>query len=267
VVQRLRALRGDRARRDAESVLVAEGLHLVREALSCGMTLEAVVTSPRLDRDEEGRALLDQLRATGTPCFETADAVLESVQDARSPQPAVAVVRRPSWPVDCEFEIREPAALIVVACGIQDPGNLGSLIRTACAAGATGFYVCGTGADLHHPRVVRATMGALFRIATRQLSEAGLGEKLKSRKLRSVAADPRGTIDYRESKLCGAVAVYFGNEGGGLPAPLLESVDERLRIPLSGGVESLSVTAAAAVLLFEVARQRSDRPPRQLSDL
>jgi TrmH family RNA methyltransferase len=197
------------------------------------------------------------VRASGAPCFETTDSVLESVQDARSPQPVVAIVRRPSWPEGCEFEFRESAPLIVVACEIQDPGNLGALIRTACAAGATGFYACGDGADLHHPRVVRATMGALFRIATRQISEPGLRENLRSWKLRSVAADPRGPIDYRDSDLRDGVALIFGNEGAGLAAPLLEAVDERVRIPLSHGVESLSVAAAAAVLLFEVARQRS----------
>jgi TrmH family RNA methyltransferase len=231
------------------------------------MTLEAVVTSPRLERDAEGRALLDDVRAIGTPCFETADTVLESVQDARSPQPAVAIVRRISWREDCEFEHFERAPLIVVACAIQDPGNLGALVRTACAAGATGFYACGDGADLHHPRVVRATMGALFRIATRQTSEPALREKLRTWNLRSVAADPCGPSDYRDSELRDGVALLFGNEGGGLAAPLLDSVDERVRIPLSNGVESLSVAAAAAVLLFEVARQRSYPPRRQLSDV
>lgn len=254
-MRRLRALRRDGQLRMEESVLVAEGIHLVREALRNRAALEFVVVSPKLRRHAEAEALLREIGERRIPCHEVADTVLDSIQDARAPQPVLALVRRPAWPDDAGFAT-DGTALLVVACGLQDPGNLGTLLRTADAAGAGACFVCGDSADVFHPRAVRATMGSIFRLPALRAEPRELLGRLRARGIATLAADPAGGTDYRDSDLTRPVALFFGSEAAGLPRELLLALDERLHIPLRAGVESLSIGAAAAILLFEMARQR-----------
>jgi len=254
VVRRLRALRRDRALRDSESVLVAEGTRLVREALASGAEIELIVTSPRLRERAEGAGLARELARAGPPCYETADSVLESVQDARGAQPVLAVVRRPAWTEGTG--LTPPAPLVVVACGLQDPGNLGALVRSAEAAGATACFVCGDSVDPFHPRAVRATMGSIFRLPLFVASPLDLLRRLRQHGIAALAASAHEGRDYRLADLRRPVALFLGREGSGLPDELDAALDGRIRIPLRPPVESLSVGAAAAVLLFEAARQR-----------
>lgn len=239
-------------------MLVAEGVHLVLEALRSAATIECVVASPRLERTREGRALRAEVAGRGVDLREAADSLLGSLQDARSPQPVLAVVRAPTWSLDEVLAPRGEATppLVVVADRIQDPGNLGAVLRTADAAGATGFVCCGGSADLHHPRAVRATMGSVFRLPALAAERSEAQAALSRRGIRTIAADPRGGSVYHEGDLTGAVALLLGGEGAGLDPAWLERADCRVRIPMRDGVDSLSVGAAAAVLLFEAARRR-----------
>lgn len=258
MIRRLRALRRDGRLRESERVFVAEGLHLVREALDSGAKVELIALSPRLQAGAEGRALLERIRAADAACFEAADSVLDSVQDARSAQPVLAVVRRPRWEPEAGLAPASGgAALLVAVCGVQDPGNLGAIVRAADAAGAGACYVCGATVDPFHPRAVRATMGSLLRLPVLAADAVELRARLRERGVAAVAADPRGETVYSAADLTRPLGLFLGAEGGGLPASLVEACDERLRIPLRAGVESLSVSAAAAVLLFEAARQRT----------
>lgn len=256
LARRLRRLRKDPAVRAAEGVFVAEGVHLAAEAVRSGAAIELAVTAPALATTEEGRALAARLRAAGVRCEESADEVLASLQDARSPQPILLVVRRPDAPA-LDRIARSGAAppLIVVCCGLQDPGNLGSVLRSAEAAGASGAIVAG-GADLYHPRTVRATMGAIFRLAVASGPAEAAIEALSGAGVATFAAVPRGRVAYDAADWCGPCAVVLGGEGGGLPPGIVAACDETVGIPLASGVESLSVGAAAAVLLFEAARTR-----------
>lgn len=258
LVHRLRSLRRDARRRRAEGVLVAEGVHLAREALRSEAIIECVVASPRLEQTPEGRALRAEIAGRGIDLREADESLLDSLQDARSPQPILAVVRVGTWSLDDALAWRGDATppLIVVADRVQDPGNLGGLLRTADAAGATGFVCCGESADLHHPRAVRATMGSVFRVPAAAVDRTDAQAALEKRGIRRIAAEPhRGTV-YHQCDLTGAIALLLGGEGRGLDPAWLERADERARIPMCPGVESLSVGAAAGVLLFEAARQR-----------
>jgi RNA methyltransferase, TrmH family len=256
LARRLRALRADPALRDGEGVLVAEGIHLAFDALAAGARIESAVVSPRLAKSAEGQALLLRLEEAGVRPDEAADALLDSLQDARSPQPVVLIVRWKPVALDRAVAGRGGVPLLVVACGVQEPGNLGALWRTADAAGATGFLVTPGSASLTHPRSVRASMGSVFRLPA---GHAELGEILKSvesRGLRVVGADARDAVSYDEIDWAGPLALLLGNEGAGLPDEVAAHLDARARIPMAPGVESLSVNAAAAVLLFEAARKR-----------
>jgi TrmH family RNA methyltransferase len=257
-VKRLRTLRRDAASRRREGVFVAEGIHLVDEALGARVDVEMFVASPKLHATDEGRALSRRIDETGSSRFEVADAVLESLQDARSPQPVLALVRRPAPAIDETLapSAGEPAMVLVIH-GVQDPGNLGALLRTADAAGAAAAFVCGGGADPYHPRAVRASMGSVFRLPPVEASADAILESIGSAGLVTVGTDASGGPAYHELDLRRPMALVLGGEGRGLPAELAASLDETAHIPMRAGVESLSVAAAAAVILFEAARQRA----------
>ena len=259
VIRRLRELRRDRALRDREGVLVAEGVHLVREALAADAAVELFLLSPRLREREEGRELEARILASGRPCFETADTVLEQLQDARSAQPVLALAHRPAPQPDAGFAPPGATPLLVVACGVQDPGNLGAILRSADAAGASACYACGESADPYHPRTVRASMGSIFRMPIARDDPSTLRERLRSAGIPAAAAVPHEGEPYDAADLAGPLALFLGSEGSGLPPELRSSMDLSLRIPMRDGVESLSVAAAAAVLLFEASRQRRGR--------
>lgn len=260
LVRRLRALRRDRARRDGEGVFVAEGIHLVDEALASGADIESALLTPRLEQAGEGRRLASRLRATGIEVRLVADETMEGLQEARSPQPVLAVVRRRPVGLDAVLDGRAAPALVIAVHDLQDPGNLGSLLRSADAAGATGFVALGRGADLFHPKTIRATMGAIFRIPAAAAGTEEFLAGLRARGIRTVAADPRAAATYDDVDWSVPVAILLGSEGSGLPAELSGRLHVRVRIPMVEGSESISVAAAGAVLAFEAARMR--RAPR-----
>jgi len=256
-IRLVRSLRRDRARRDAEGLFIAEGFHLAAEALAGRVDVIFAITAPTIERSGEGLDLRERLRTSGVEVHETAEAILETLQDARSPQPLLLVVRRPPTKLADVFDGSSGVPLVVATHGLQDPGNLGSVVRTAEAAGATGLVACGEGVDLFHPRVVRATMGSVFRLPVAAAEAEPVLEELRRRGIESVAADPRAPERYDEGDMTGPTALWIGREGGGLPSSVLDPVSRRVRIPMAPGVESLSAVAAAAVLLYEAHRQRS----------
>ena len=256
LARRLRALRGDATLRASEGVFVAEGVHLALEALTSGATIEAAVVSPRLSTSAEGLDLAHRLRAAGIELHESSNATLDALQDARSPQPVVLVVRREPPALSAVLAGRGGMPLLVVACGVQEPGNVGALWRTAEAAAATGFVTTAGCASLTHPRAVRASMGAIFRLPAVQASVDDVLGEVHGRRLTLVGADARGAVDYDTADWGQPLALFLGGEGAGLPPEVLSRLHQRVAVPMAPGVESLSVNAAAAVLLFAAALKR-----------
>jgi len=253
-LRRLRRLRRDGALRREEGVLLAEGPHLAEAALASGLAIELAVYSSSLLDSDEGKGLHASLLERGIDCYETSAELLDSVQDARSPQPILLLVQRPAH--DAEAALAEASCLAVVLAGIQDPGNLGGIVRSAEAAGA-GACLIGEGcADPFHPRAVRASAGSLLRLPLALESNAAIVERLRGHGLRLWGSAARRGDSHVEADLRGAVALCFGGEGAGLPPELEQALDSLVHIPIAQSVESLSVGAAAAVLLFEAARQR-----------
>jgi len=259
IAKRLRALRSDRDLRDREGVIVGEGLHLADEALRSGATVEMALVSPRLLDLPEGRALAARLAAARVPLHEASDGILESLSDARSPQPVLVLVRRE--PRTLPSVVRGPggAALLVVACAVQDPGNLGAILRIAEAAGATGVVATPGSADLFHPRAARASAGSIFRVPAIEAAVEDVRRAASAAGLVLAGADPRGGEAYDALDWIRPTALFLGGEGAGLPSTIAERLDARVAVPMRAPVESLSVGTAAAVLLFEAARQRASR--------
>jgi TrmH family RNA methyltransferase len=166
----------------------------------------------------------------------------------------MALARRPVFE---EARLFDDTPLILVAVGIQNPGNLGGLLRTAEAAGATGVYLTDGCADPCSWKALRGSMGSAFRIPqVRGLSSGAVLDRLEGRGVSVLAATADGETRYDEADLTGPVALAFGAEGAGLPADVARRAAAGLRVPLAAGVESLNVGVAAGLLLFEAARQR-----------
>jgi TrmH family RNA methyltransferase len=197
-----------------------------------------------------------RLLAAGVAVHEATDATLDALQDARSPQPIVLLVKRSDVGIETVFERSRGIPLVVVACGMQDPGNLGSVLRTAEAAGATGFAATPGGAELTHPRAVRATMGSIFRLPAAEADAEAVVALARRNGVTLVGAAARHGTPYDALDWTRPCALLLGSEGAGLPPEIAARLDAHVTVPMRDPVESLSVGAAAAVLLFEAARRR-----------
>ncbi|MDR5708231.1 MAG: RNA methyltransferase [Armatimonadota bacterium] len=234
-IQELRALTR-RRERWAQGRVVVSGVRLVETILRVGGQIEELLVA------EPVPELESLARRTGIRMLRVGPRVIEALADVETPQPVCAVVRIPA--------MRPLSSLrwsrLVVADGIQDPGNMGALVRTADAAGFDALAVLEGTVDPFHPRAIRASAGSCFALPiVRATGEEVQGERV-------YVADPRGAVDYREADYTPPVVLVFGSEGTGPRHPWPGSA--RVRIPLLGTAESLNVVAAAAVLLYEARR-------------
>jgi TrmH family RNA methyltransferase len=249
VVQRFRAA----AAGDDETVLLAEGARLCAEGLDAGLPVLAAATSPRL-RDP---VLAARLQEAAQESFDCDDDVLARMSALETHQGVAVLFARPRWqPADL---LRgEGAALVVVAAGVRDPGNLGALLRASEAAGCSGVVTLRGGADPFRDKAVRGSMGSVFRLPVLHgVDEAGVVALARAHGLQLVAAESGGDVDYTACDLRPPTALVVGAETGGVPDALRAAAAVRARIPLRAPVESLNVAVAAGVLLFEARRQRS----------
>jgi len=257
VVRRLRALRKDRRLARDEGVFVAEGIHLAREAIAEGASIERAVIAASLRDHPEGPALLADLERRGVPVDETAPTVIESLQEARSPRPILLVCRRRATDAASIVRSAPGPILGVITVGVQDPGNLGSIVRTSDAAGASFLVAASRHVDPFHPRCVRATAGSVFRLPVAEVETPDEAfDAVRAGGAALVGAVAGARRSYEALDWTRPLTLVLGAEAAGLPDEILQRIDVRVGIPMRPGVDSLSVGAAAAVLLFEAARQR-----------
>ena len=249
--QRLRALKERAADRE---LCLLEGPLLVREALEAGLAVLEAAASERAEASPAGRAALAALGQNGVPVRAMSAELVSSLSETETSQGLLALARRPSF---AEGAVFRGTPLVLVAVGVQNPGNLGGLLRSAEAAGATGAILARGCADPFSWKALRGSMGSAFRVPhLRGVSIDQALDALDGRRIPVLATAANGERRYDEAGLRGPVAIVVGTEGAGLPAAVLERAAARLRIPLREPVESLNVGVAAALVLFEAARQR-----------
>ncbi len=248
LVQRFRRL-AKSAAAEPDAALV-EGPKLLSEALRCrAEIIEVAATAAALRTSEDWVA---QIPAARTRLV--SERVLQSVSALRSSRGVVAIVTRPRYEWN---EIFGANPLVLVADSVQEPGNLGGLIRTAAAAGATGAVLAGACADPFSWRALRGSMGGAFRLPhVRVESALGVLSRLRERGVRLVAAVPHAEMDHLETDWREPSALVVGSEGSGLSPDVIPSVDAIVSIQMQSGAASLNVGVAAGVMLFEAARQR-----------
>lgn len=183
------------------------------------------------------------------------DSVFKSVSDTQTPQGILCVVQMPEYPLEALLQGEKTSLLLLES--IQDPGNLGTMVRTGEGAGMTGIIMNKTTVDLFNPKTIRSTMGSIYRVPfyiTDGLAETA--KELKEKKISLYAAHLKGTMQYDEPDYTGASGFFIGNEGNGLSDDIAALADDYIKIPMEGKVESLNAAISASLLLYEVNRQR-----------
>ncbi len=240
--------------RDRHNMFCLEGVRLVEEALSTGL-VQNVFFSERLFSSPRGGALLEQIEKQGLPHWKCSIEVFDEIAATVQSQGVIAVVAKPSWPAV------SLQGTILVADEIQDPGNMGTLIRTAIAAGVQGIIVVEGSVDLYNPKVIRSTAGAIFHLPHWIFPRAQALDLLRGSGSTVVVADLEQAEDYWAVTYPENVAVVIGNEARGVHDLFRRAAALRVKIPLVGPVESLNASVASAVLLYEILRQRRCNNP------
>ncbi len=228
-----------------------EGMRILEEAIRSGLKFRAVFFNssalakaerlmPQLAAYVETLLLPDKLFATAVP--------------SDSPQGVAALVRCPAFTVD-DVLAKSPAGPVLAIAGVQDPGNLGTILRSAEAFGAAGALLGEGTVSPFNSKAVRASAGSVFRLPIARVKLAEILPQMRSQGLRLVATSSHKGTPLREAQLTGPLAVFIGSEGAGLPRDVLAQMDETLAIPHSPQVESLNAGVAASIVLYEAARQ------------
>ena len=237
----------------ADGYSAIEGIRILEEALRSGLRFQAVFFSN--SGTSKAERLLPQI-AAHAEALVLPDKLFASVVPSETPQGVAALVRVKEFSVE-DVLARSGVGPIVVIAGLQDPGNLGTILRSAEAFGAGGV-ILGEG-TVHHlnAKVVRASAGSVFRlpIATGKLAE--VIQAMKQRKIRCLATSSHKGVPLPQANLEAPLAIFIGSEGAGVPRELVRDVDELLAIPHSSQVESLNAGVAASIVLYEAARLKS----------
>jgi TrmH family RNA methyltransferase len=250
-VQRCRAL----AARRAGAAVVLDGEHLVREAIRAGLTIEGVLTG------ERAHGVDADLSALGIPHYAGTNAVLAAASPVRTSSGIVAIAEWTPQPPERLLAVASP--LVLGLLDVQDPGNVGSAIRSAHALGATGLLALGSTADPAGWKALRGSMGSTFHLA---VGRGSLAETLAAAHAHGVtvaATVAHGGDEIDRANLAPPVLLLAGNEGAGLPADVRAGADRRVRIPLRPGVDSLNVSVTAALVVWEI-RRRASAPGRRV---
>jgi TrmH family RNA methyltransferase len=243
------------ARGDAADLLLLDGAHLVNDALTAQIPLQHLMVAAESTESPDIEPLLTLAVAQHTTVAAASAKVMEAASPVRSSSPIIALANRKQLASDVYSATRP---LVLIACDVQDPGNLGAIVRVAEAAGATGLIAAGQCADPHSWKALRGSMGSALRlpIAIRDTAEEAAAEARRHR-CRVVATLPRGGTPLSTSDLRAPVAILIGGEGHGLPTALVEAADVRVTIPMQAPVESLNAAVTAALVAYEARRQRS----------
>jgi TrmH family RNA methyltransferase len=245
----------DRKGRTRHGQFLLEGTHLVQEALKAGAPVRTVAYS--LDRGIPAELGNAEVYPQSVEWIGVGEAVLDKCTATQTPQSVFAVVDKVGAQADAFTASRD--ALVVVVDGVQDPGNLGTIIRNADAAGASGVLLGAGTADLYNPKTVRATMGSLFHLPIAECSLPDYLWQARNQGIQLINTSLQGSMTCYDIDFTKPTWIVLGNEGKGVSAEVAALVDVQAVIPMKGQAESLNVAMASAVLLFEALRQRHHR--------
>jgi TrmH family RNA methyltransferase len=244
-----------RSRAGEDNRILLDGTHLVTDAVAAGLHLETVAFTARAASTPEAARLIEHLSTTSADLVQVSESMMAAMSPVSSPSGVVAIASRPASSLGLVFGTAP--ALVVVAVDVQEPGNVGAVVRAAEAGGATGAVFCGESADPFGWKALRGSMGSMLRLpVTAGVPVERALAAARTAGLRVVATIPRGGDRPDSLDLRDPTVLLFGGEGSGLSDEVLTAADARVSIPMHAPVESLNVAVSAALLVYEAARQR-----------
>jgi RNA methyltransferase, TrmH family len=250
-IQRVRALLAHTKDRREAQAFVVEGVRLAEEAQNANLPVELLLFTE--DLVERGRAVVEAMRERGAEIDTVSPQVMRSISDTETPQGILVILRKPTQiPA-------EQLDFVFIPDEVRDPGNLGSMLRSAAAAGVQAVFLPPGTVDAYSPKVLRAGMGAHFRLPIIELSWQEIKTRVEDNDLQIYLAVNQSGKRYDQADLRCPLALIIGGEANGASLDAERQAEARLQIPMAGSVESLNAAAAAAILLFEVVRQRGNQ--------
>jgi RNA methyltransferase, TrmH family len=242
------------ARRAPKQLVIAEGIRVLEEVAKADHEIEAVVFSEDFGANPKEKKLLEQWISKKIRVYKTEGKVFQSISTVKTPQGAIALIKVPEITLASVVPSRN--ALMLCACGVQDPGNLGTLIRTGAAVGIDLMCTTKGTVSARNPKAIRSSAGAFFRVPVVEHAEVSeFRHYCEMHSIRLFSTDPREGVIYTEADLKSPAAIILGNEGAGFSEEAFSAVPA-LRIPMADEIESLNVAVAGALVLFEASRQR-----------
>lgn len=245
-VQLIRRLQSSARTRRSEKSCVIEGIRLVEEAAQSAWLPRSVFHTNAISA--RGMALVNRLAQTGVPVFQIDETIMRSISDTQTPQGVLAVVPFP------QMDLPVSPGFILIPDNIRDPGNLGTMLRTALAAGVELVIIPSGSVDPFSPKVMRSAMGAHFHLPLRQMAWKEIEQITAD--TQTFLAEASGEISCFHAALTRPVTLIIGGEAHGAGAEARKHADKTIHIPMAGKTESLNAAIAAAILMFEVVRQR-----------
>jgi TrmH family RNA methyltransferase len=246
-------LRG-RRERDKTGLTLIDGVRETLRALAGGAAVDEVFVEPGVLSGPEASALLERLREDAIPVIELGRDAFEKLAYGDRLDGVVAVAQTP--PRTLDELVLPPAPLLGVVEGVEKPGNLGAILRSADGAGVKAVIVADTATDLFNPNIIRASIGTVFALPVAVATSGEVLTWLREREIGIIAARLDGSVDYTQADYSGAVAMALGSEARGLSDPWGELARASVKLPMLGVADSLNVSATAAVLFYEALRQR-----------
>jgi TrmH family RNA methyltransferase len=250
-----------RAERTEDGSCAIEGVRIVEEAIRSGLRFRAVLFKESAQNLAE--RLLPQIGAQVETIL-SPDSLFDSIVPSETPQGVAALVRLKEFSLNDVLE-RLQVGPVIVLLGLQDPGNLGTILRSAEAFGSAGVILGEGTVSALNSKVIRASAGSIFRLPVVSAKNSGgleqISEVLRKQAVRVIATSSHKGTPIHQAKLTGSLAIFIGSEGSGLPKNVMAQVDELVAIPHTPQVESLNAGVAGSIVLYEVARQRRDSEP------
>jgi len=254
-VKKIKALQ-QRKERTKEKTFLLEGIRLVEEAIAVSWPLQLAAYTPKFLDNSRGKEIFQTLQKNRIPLICITEEIMEKIGETENSQGILAVAREKEmgwqtwWPEGKKM-------LLVIVDGVQDPGNLGTIIRTADATGVQGVLLTKGTVDLYNPKTIRSTMGSIFHLPILKIENlTQFLQQLKEKKVKLVVGDVQASQYCFRQDYRGSLAIGLGNEGCGPSQELKAAADQLTKIPLPGQAESFNVAVAAGILLYEVTRQR-----------
>lgn len=240
--------------RDKENKFYVEGRHLVDEALKCSAAIYYILYSG--DLPEELRSSIVEKNIAN---FEISGSVYKKISDVDNTEGIIAILSKLEYDIRQDF-LDLPIKKAVICDNLQDPGNVGTIIRSGAASGIDAVFLSKDSADIYNQKVIRSSQGAIFHIAFFESHNTeALIKQLKKGGVNVIGADPGANKSYFDVNFKESFAVIIGNEGAGVRHNLLDFCDETVEIPMDKGIESLNAAVSASVILFEASRQRAKK--------